>query len=114
MSAPRCHNESKKFVNVRLSLVRVRVEFGSKTAHWIAASIAFSIIIISRRTLTYRQSVSLLTVRAPKMRRPRPGNGRIALMPTGFKIPCTASSTKTVTSSAQISGALAGALCTPN
>ena len=52
MSAPRCHNDSKKFVNVRLSLVRVRVEFGSKTAHWIAASIAFSIIIISRRTLT--------------------------------------------------------------
>src|SRR5581483_9572690 len=111
--APRCQSASSRLVRARVSLLRVYTSFGSNTTHWVERSIAFSIIISRRRTLTKRQSASLLTVRAPRMRRPRAGRGRMTLMPSGFRTPWTASSTSTVTSSAQTSGALAGALCTP-
>ena len=53
-----------------------------------------------------RQSGSLLTVRAPKMRIPRPVNVRIALMPSGFRIPCWALFTETVASCTQASGGI--------
>ena len=93
ISAPRCHRRQQEARQCEIAAWRASGQsFGSNTAHCVAASIAFSIIISSRRTLTKRQSGSLLTVRAPKMRRPRPGSGRIALMPTGLSTPCTASS----------------------
>ncbi len=62
-----------------------RVDHGSNTSTRKAA--ARPIIISKRRTFTKRQSKSLLTVLAPKMRMPLPGNERIALMPAGLRTP---------------------------
>ena len=97
-SAPCCHIASKKVERVSPILARVNTSFDSNTAHWSEWSIASLIIMSRRRTFTKRQFGSLLTVRAPKIRNPRPPNARITLMPSGFSTPCVGSSTNAVTS----------------
>ena len=72
--APRCQSSSRRLdqasVQLRARQPVVRLEHGPLGRR---RRSAFSIISISRRTLTKRQSGSRDSVRAPKIRRPRPG-----------------------------------------
>ena len=49
----------------RVRSVRSSRLFGSNTTHWVCLMIVSSIMSSSRRTLTYRHSGSLLSVRGP-------------------------------------------------
>ena len=64
-SAPCFHIAVRKPVTETLIIFQRETLLGSKTVHCVEGSTACSIIEISRRTFTKRQSESLLTVRAP-------------------------------------------------
>jgi hypothetical protein len=98
---------------VRVTRFHRRWSFGSKTTHWVAASMDDSTMMNSRRTLMYFQLGSLDRVRAPQMRMPPPCMVRMALMPLGLSRSCSPRETLYLRPSAPRTSSLAGALWTP-